>query len=167
MTSKKQSGMVLLIVFASALFAYGCTKGEAGKPAPDFLLQDLSGKEVSLAKSKGSVVLLDFWAISCGPCQAAIPKLTEAYARYHDKGLEIVGINGEDSAGTLRPFLKDKRMSWPQTVQEKTDGPIHKLYRYDSWPTYYLVGRDGTILVRWLGNEDFLSQLARFTAFAQ
>ncbi|HBY62090.1 MAG TPA: hypothetical protein DEH78_19900 [Solibacterales bacterium] len=136
----------------------------AGYPAPDFQFTDLQGKLHRLSDFRGRIVLLDFWTISCGPCQAAIPKLAAAYAKYRDKGFEIVGINGEDSADTLRPFLKEKGMVWPQTAQEKTDGPIHKLYRYDSWPLYYLVGRDGTILVRRLGNEDFLAQLDRLLA---
>lgn len=135
----------------------------AGYPAPDFQFMDLEGKVHRLSDYRGRIVLLDFWAISCGPCQAAIPKLTAAYAKYRDRGFEIVGINGDDSVDTLRPFLKGKGMFWPQTVQEKTDGPIHRLYRYDSWPLYYLVGRDGTILVRRLGEADFLSLLEGFT----
>ncbi len=135
-----------------------------GYPAPDFQFTDLQGKLHRLSDFRGRIVLLDFWTISCGPCQAAIPKLVAAYAKYHHEGFEIVGINGEDSADTLRPFLKKKGIFWPQTAQEKTDGPIHKLYRYDSWPTYYLVGRDGTILLRRLGNEDFVDQLDRLLA---
>jgi thiol-disulfide isomerase/thioredoxin len=64
-----------------------------GKPAPnitgDFAL---NGKPVSLRDLKGKVVLVDFWAVWCGPCIATFPHLREWNKEYRDKGLEIVGV---------------------------------------------------------------------------
>ncbi len=64
-----------------------------GKPAPnvsgDFAL---NGKPVSLNDLKGKVVLLDFWAVWCGPCIATFPHLRDWHKAYHEKGLEIVGM---------------------------------------------------------------------------
>jgi hypothetical protein len=88
--------------------------------------------------------------------------MVEAYRRLHDKGMEIIGINGEDAEGTLRPFLAAKNMTWPQTIQDRGDGPIHQLYRADGFPTYYLIGRDGKLASRRLtggAEEDILAEV--------
>jgi thiol-disulfide isomerase/thioredoxin len=65
-----------------------------GKPAPDFAIPDfaLNGKPASLANLKGKVVLLDFWAVWCGPCIATFPHLREWNKEFKDKGLQIVGV---------------------------------------------------------------------------
>lgn len=79
-----------------------------GYTPPDFTFHDMEGKTHRLSEYRGKVVLLDFWMINCGWCQEAIPTMVEAYRRLHDKRLEIIGINGEDAEGTLRPFLAAK-----------------------------------------------------------
>lgn len=115
---------------------------------PDFTFQDLEGKIHRLSDYRGKVVLLDFWMISCGWCQVGIPRMVDAYRRLHRMGLEIIGINGEDTESPLRSFLAGKNMTWPQTIQDKDDGPIHKLYRVTGFPAYYLIGRDGKLVSR-------------------
>jgi peroxiredoxin len=134
-----------------------------GYPAPDFSFTDLKGGVRRLSEYRGKLVLLDFWFINCGPCQQAVPKLVEAYEKFHSKGLEIVGIDGEDSTEDVKRFMSQRKITWPQTVQEKSEGPIHQAYRFDSAPTYYLVGPDGKILARRLGQEDFLKDLDKLT----
>src|SRR5262249_59863938 len=64
-----------------------------GKPAPEIAGEfALNGKPTKLADLKGKVVLLDFWAVWCGPCIATFPHLREWNEKYKDKGLEIVGL---------------------------------------------------------------------------
>jgi peroxiredoxin len=127
-----------------------------GYMPPDFAFTDMEGKTHRLSEYRGRVVLLDFWMINCGWCQEGIPTMVEAYRRLHGMGAEIIGINGEDGEDRLRPFLAGKNMTWPQTVQDKDDGPIHKQYRVGSFPAYYLIGRDGKLASRRLegGAED-------------
>lgn len=135
-----------------------------GYAPPDFTFQDMDGKTHRLSDYRGKVVLLDFWTINCGWCQAGIPAMVQAYGKLHGMGVEIVGINGEDAEETLRTFLAEKKMTWTQTIQDKNDGPIHKLYRVDSFPAYYLIGRDGKLVSRRLegGDEDdILAELER------
>ena len=94
--------------------------------------------------------------------------MVEAYRRLHGMGVEIIGINGEDAEDRLRAFLAGKNMAWPQTLQDKDDGPIHKLYRVGSFPAYYLIGRDGKLASRRLegGAEDELLAWAERLAAA-
>ena len=119
-----------------------------GHVPPDFTFEDLEGKLHRLSEYRGKVVLLDFWMMNCGWCQVGIPRMVDAYRRLHPLGLEIIGINGEDAESPLRSFLAGKNMTWPQTVQDKDDGPIHKLYRVTGFPAYYLIGRDGKLVSR-------------------
>jgi peroxiredoxin len=135
---------------------------------PDFTFQDLDGKTHQLSEYRGKVVLLDFWMTSCGWCQVGIPTMVDAYRRLHGMGLEIIGINGEDAESRLRSFLAEKKMTWAQTIQDKDEGPIHKLYRVESFPAYYLIGRDGKLASRRLdgGAEDELLEWAERLASA-
>lgn len=135
---------------------------------PDFTFQDLEGKTHRLSEYRGKVVLLDFWMINCGWCQVGIPTMVDAYRRLHGMGVEIIGMNGEDAESPLRSFLAGRNMTWPQTIQDKDDGPIHKLYKVGGFPAYYLIGRDGKLASRRLdgGAEDELLAWAERLASA-
>ena len=75
----------------------GCnTEVGAGQTAPDFALEDLSGKSVSLKQYAGNIVLLDFWATWCPPCRQSIPELIKLQDKYRDQGLVILGISLDD-----------------------------------------------------------------------
>ncbi|HHR86225.1 MAG TPA: TlpA family protein disulfide reductase [Candidatus Acetothermia bacterium] len=77
-----------------------------GKSAPDFTLKDLDGNSVSLHQFRGHVVILDFWASWCAPCRASMPTLDGFAAKYHDKGLVMIGVSLDRSAGDASSFLK-------------------------------------------------------------
>ena len=66
-----------------------------GKPAPEFTLEDLSGKKVSLASYKGKAVLINFWATWCAPCKIETPWLIELRNKYAAQGFEVLGISTE------------------------------------------------------------------------
>src|SRR6266849_11181266 len=68
--------------------------------APDFRLDALDGKPLSLAASRGKVVLLNFWATWCGPCRAEIPDLIVLQGKYRDQ-LQIIGLTVDDDDDSM------------------------------------------------------------------
>src|SRR6186713_616347 len=77
-----------------------------GNPAPDFTLNDVDGRPVSLSSLKGQYVLVDFWASWCGPCRAENPAVVKAYSQFHGKGFTIMGVS-----------LDDKKDKWIEAIK--------------------------------------------------
>jgi len=133
----------------------------AGYPAPEFAFVDLQGGHRRLSDFRGKVVLLDFWGTWCGPCVASVPGLVAVYEKYRAKGFEIIGIASDDTREKLLAFTAEKRMNWPQTIEDD-NGPITTLYRITGWPSYFLIGPDGRIVVAAPGeNIDLAADLAK------
>jgi thiol-disulfide isomerase/thioredoxin len=85
-------------------------------PAPDFKLTGLDGKPVTLADSKGKVILLNFWATWCGPCRAEIPDLVELQNKYKDR-LQILGLVVEDEdQDAVKEFAETFRINYPVAI---------------------------------------------------
>ena len=63
---------------------------------------------ISLADYRGKVVLLDFWAVWCGPCLGEIPRIKAVYEEYYDKGFDVIGVSFDEDAAVLREFIKEK-----------------------------------------------------------
>jgi thiol-disulfide isomerase/thioredoxin len=81
--------------------------------APDFKMDDLDGKPLSLSAVRGKVILLNFWATWCGPCRAEIPDLIELQKKYADK-LQIIGLDvDDDDAGEVKKFVETNGINYP------------------------------------------------------
>jgi thiol-disulfide isomerase/thioredoxin len=91
----------------------------------------VDGREVDLAKLRGKVVLIDFWATWCGPCMAEMPNVKKVFAAYHDQGFEIIGISCDFAPQPGDTSAKGKMGKTAQQVIEfcaKNGMP---------WPEYY------------------------------
>jgi thiol-disulfide isomerase/thioredoxin len=120
--------------------------------APDFTLTDVQGKPLTLSKYKGQVVLLDFWATTCGGCKVELPWYVEFDRKYRDKGLSVVGLDmyGETPA-VIKPFMTKWNMNYPVAVG--TD-KIGDRFAVKEMPLTLLIDRSGKIAVSHVGIVD-------------
>lgn len=115
-----------------------------GSLAPDFAVKDMDGNLRRLSDYRGKLVLLDFWTTWCSACVKESAQLAALYGDLRGRGFEILGIS-DDTTDEMRKFTAARGMTWPQIV-EGTGESLVRLYRVYAVPTYFLVGRDGTIL---------------------
>ncbi|MDF2889419.1 MAG: cytochrome c biosis protein transrane region [Lacrimispora sp.] len=120
-------------------------------PAIDFTLTDQFGKTHSLSDYKGKTIFLNFWATWCPPCRAEMPdiqKIYETYSTEGDDGLIVLGVAApgygqeKDEEG-VKKFLKDNGYTYP--VLMDTNGELFDAYGIYSYPTTFMIDRDGNV----------------------
>jgi peroxiredoxin len=112
--------------------------------APDFTLKDADGRTVHLSDYRGKVVLLNFWATSCGPCRMEIPWLTNLERRKKDRGFEVLGVAlNEDGWDDVKPFLA--RMKVNYRVLMGDDRTSEAYGGIEAIPTTLLIDKQGKI----------------------
>jgi formylglycine-generating enzyme required for sulfatase activity/thiol-disulfide isomerase/thioredoxin len=136
---------------------------DAGAPM-DLKFTAVDGRTVDLATLRGKVVLVDFWASWCQPCLLEIPRVVEAYHKFHDKGFEIVGISFDRDKIALRRTTGQKRMTWPQYFDGKVWQNDYALkYGIHSIPTMWLIDKKGRVATT-NGRNDLAGQVEKLLA---
>jgi peroxiredoxin len=130
-----------------------------GKKAPEFTLKDMNEKTFSLSSIKGNVVLINFWATWCPPCRGEMPSLNKLYREFRDKGLIVVAVSTDRSATPVKDFLDKKPVDFP--VLMDSDNKVSRQFKVFSLPTTFLLDRNGTIIHRYLGEEEWDSDAIR------
>ena len=117
-----------------------------GKKALDFNVKDLDGNDLSLEKYHGNVILLDFWAVWCGPCIAEMPNVKQVYEKYKDNNFQIIGISLDDSRDKLVGYLEKEGITWPQFFDGNGwKNQVAGMYGINAIPQMYLIDGDGVI----------------------
>jgi thiol-disulfide isomerase/thioredoxin len=115
-----------------------------GTMAPDFTLNDLDGKPLSLSSLRGKYVILDFWGSWCGWCIKGIPLMKEYYQKYAGK-FEILGIDCNDPERKWKAAVEKYGLPWLH-VYNPRESDLLDLYDIEGFPTKIIIGPDGRIV---------------------
>jgi thiol-disulfide isomerase/thioredoxin len=138
-TLRKFSGTVLVALLVAA----PTHATRTGEPAPAFVLATAAGDTVDLARLRGRVVYVDFWASWCTPCKRSFPRMNELDARHRDSGLTIIAINVDKRRDDALRFLRDVPARF--TVVFDAEGTTPAAFDVKGMPSSYLIDREGRI----------------------
>lgn len=120
-----------------------------GAKAPDFSGPNPNGETVALKDVMGKVTLVDFWAAWCKPCRAENPNVVSVYNKYHDKGLNIVGVSLDRTAEAWKKAIADDGLEWNHISNiAYFDDQIAKLYNVNAIPAAFLLDENGVIIAK-------------------
>jgi peroxiredoxin len=132
------------------------------KAAPDFTLTDANGQAVKLSEYRGKVVLLNFWATWCGPCQIEIPWFIEFEQQFKSKGFEVLGVSmDEDGWQAIKPYIASHKLNYRVLLGDET---VSQLYGgLDALPTTFMLDREGKFAfsphIGLAGKNEYLSEI--------
>ena len=111
--------------------------------APDFTLRTLAGPNLRLQEQRGKVVLINFWATWCGPCQQEMPKLNQLYEKYRAAGFVLLGVNVDEDVKHAGAVASRLGLTFPVLLD--TEKSISQLYDLSTMPSTVLLDRDGKV----------------------
>lgn len=130
--------------FILAVWALSAQAAPAsGEKAPDFTSQLANGKSINLESVDANVILVNFWASWCSPCQKEMPFFEELYQKYHQARLEIIAVSVDEDSKQAARFLDKVEHSFP-TVLDVTH-QVAMLYNPEAMPTTFVLDRQKRI----------------------
>lgn len=141
---------IIVVIFAMALTAAAQIK--IGDAAPNFKLAALDGRNVELAKYRGRVVLVNFWATWCTPCQTEMPRFITFQREFGTKDFQVIGVSMDDSPEAVKRFGAKMKTNYPivmgtTKIAEAYGGVL-------GLPITLLVDREGRVAKRYEGVVD-------------
>ena len=136
----------LLLALLATLLSVSCWHGSrpnrVGQKAPDFALQD-SDTKIALNQFRGQVVVLNFWATWCPPCNEELPSLMSMQDRVRPKGIVVVGISIDVDEDAYHRFLRQRNVNF-LSVRDPQQR-IADLFGVHGWPETYVIDRQGVV----------------------
>lgn len=139
----KRCTMAVVAGAAAIMASAAAAGGEASGPAPAFTLSTLSGQQEALSQYKGQVVMVNFWATWCGPCQQEMPLLDQMYKKYKPAGFTLIGVNVDKQEPAVKELLARKPVSFPILLDPANQ--VSKEYHVDEMPSSIIIDRKGEI----------------------
>lgn len=130
---------------------YASEAAPAKATAPGSQTSSSTASGAPFPEFRGKVILLDFWASWCGPCRSALPNLKRLQTVYGNADFVLVSISEDDDESAWRAFVSSHNMTWPQRLD--SDGSIQSQFGVNALPTYVLLGRDGSVLQKLVGED--------------
>ena len=149
--------VLALLPLLALLLACG-QRADNGQPlsagAPDFTLPAVDGSMVHMSDYAGKVIIVDFWATWCPPCQEMIPVLSRLHREYREKGLVILGVAlDNEGLSVLGPFVHENMIPYKVLMGDKKIS--NAFGGVSSIPTLYIVDREGRLVRKLLGYHSF------------
>lgn len=120
-----------------------------GAKAPSFSGPNPDGKVIALKDIMGKVTLIDFWAGWCRPCRAENPNIVAVYNKYHDKGLNVLGVSLDRTEEAWKKAIIEDGLVWNHISNiAYFDDQIAKLYNVDAIPAAFLLDENGVIIAK-------------------
>ncbi|MDA8387521.1 MAG: TlpA disulfide reductase family protein [Nitrospiraceae bacterium] len=121
---------------------------QSGQAAPQFTLEDTRGMPVSIAALKGKVIVLNFFAVWCPPCEGEITALNRLYARYRARGVLVLGVT-RDSPGDVAAYEARRPIDYPVAIDARSTA--YNLYDVFPVPVTFLIDQRGVIARKFIG----------------
>ena len=116
------------------------------------------GDTVSLYAVKAKLKLVDFWASWCNPCRAEMPNVKKVYKKYHEKGLEIIGVSIDPKPQDWLKALQDENLPWPNIIDP--EGKIAAYFLVQAIPHTILLDENNKILAKNLRGKELEKKIA-------
>ncbi len=146
----------LVLVILLSAFANSCDRGSRpkriGDAAPNFTVQD-SDHSVALSQFRGQVVVLNFWASWCPPCQEELPSLMAMQERTRSRGVVVLGVSIDVDGDAYHHFLKQRGVNFV-TVRDP-EQKVSGVYGTHGWPESYIIDRQGVLRRKVVGPIDW------------
>jgi peroxiredoxin len=133
-----------------------------GAEAPEIILPSPQGDTIKLSSTRGSVVLLDFWASWCAPCRQENPNLVKAYSQYHRKGFQIYQVSLDKTKEAWMKGIEDDQLGkWIHVSDiQYWNSKVVQLYKIESIPSNFLLDKEGRVIATNLRGEALQIKLA-------
>lgn len=136
-------------------------KADIGAKAPEFSGPTPDGETLSLSDALGKYTIIDFWASWCAPCRVENPNIVKAYEKYHEKGLNIIGVSLDRDRESWLKAIEDDGLDWYQISHlQFWNDPIIGDYNVTAIPAAFLLDENGVIIDKDVRGEALQAKLA-------
>jgi len=159
MTGRPAVWIIAAGVAAAAIAALLTSSGAPppvgrGSVAPEFALPRLAGgAPVDLESLRGRVVLLNFWATWCKPCEEEMPAMQRLYDALAPEGFELLAVSVDEDPSEVASFVERLGVSFP--ILMDVDQGVARSYQTFRFPETLLIGRDGVVVERYVGPKEW------------